>query len=117
MAAGKRPRQLEQRDVGGGAMREQGLQIELRMRGDLAHIEELRRARRVELDELVVGAGLHAVRGGEHQVARNRGAGAERAARADDHHRVPALQTGAAGALPTIAAAGAASTAKVEMEE
>ena len=49
---------------------------------------ERRLARGVEFDELVVGARQHAMRGGEHQVARDRDAAAE-AARADQHHHVP----------------------------
>ncbi len=41
----------------------------------------------VEGDQLVVGAGRHAMRRGQHQIARDRDAGAGIAARADDHHR------------------------------
>ena len=66
-------------------MRQHGLQIELRVARHETHVLQDRLALRVELDLLVLGAGLHAVRRGEHQVARDRDAGAEVAVRADQH--------------------------------
>src|SRR4029078_3155147 len=65
--------------------------MEVRMPRDVANIEQLRLPRRVELDQLVARAALHAMRGGENEIARDRGAGAERAVRAGDHYRVAAL--------------------------
>ena len=88
-AAGSTRRQrsgeLEQRHVGGRAMRQHGCQIEFRMRGDARDVAQLRLAS-LELDDLVVGARQHAMRGREHQVARERRAAAEISARADDQY-------------------------------
>ena len=54
------------------------------MRDDIA---QARLPLRIELHELVVGAGRHTMRGGEHEIARDQRAGAGIAARADDHDR------------------------------
>ena len=47
----------------------------------------LRLPLRVECDQLVIGARRHAMRGGQHEIAGDRDAGAGIAARAHDHHR------------------------------
>ena len=59
--------------------------VELGMSGDARDVLEHRLPRGVELDQLVVGARQHAVRGREHEIARERDAGAERAVRAGQH--------------------------------
>ncbi len=69
-------------------MGEQSLEIELRVARDARHVEQMRLMRGVELDDLVGRVGFDAVAGGQHQIARDRGAGAEGAMRADDHHGV-----------------------------
>ena len=57
------------------------------MRGDARDVAQLRLAS-LELDDLVVGARQHAMRGREHQVARECRAAAEISARTDDqYHR------------------------------
>jgi len=51
---------------------------------DAADVADLRGALRVVQHDLVVGAGLDAVRGAQHQVRRDHRAGTEIAPRADD---------------------------------
>lgn len=90
MAAGAarcRTRDLDQRHIGGGAVGVEGLLAELRMTRDALCVPQLRLPLRVESDQLVIGAGRHAMRCGQHQVARDRDAGTGIAAQADDHHR------------------------------
>ena len=76
---------LDQRHVRGGKMGEKPLEIELRIALDARDIFQDRLAPRVAVDQLVVGAGLHAMRRGQQQVARDRGRGAGCAVGAEDH--------------------------------
>ena len=84
----QRLRHFQQRDVGSGAVREQSLQIELRVAHDTCHVKQTRFMRRVKLDDLVCRIGFNAVTSSQHQVTRDRPTGAERSVRADDHHRM-----------------------------
>ncbi len=75
--------QLQQRDIGGGAVRQHRIHLEAGMDRDAA--DDLQRGlARAVVDDAVVRAGLHAMRRGEHDFRRNQTAGAEIAARADD---------------------------------
>ena len=80
----------QQRDVGRRAMRQHGLQIELRMGCDLRDVAQLRRPLRIIFDDLVGRAALHAMRRGQRDVRRDHRARAEIAARADDGHDIAA---------------------------
>ena len=68
-------------------MRQHGVEIEPGMTRDARDVLENGAARGVELDALVFGVARHAMSGGEHEIARDRGGGARIAARADDQHR------------------------------
>jgi len=67
---------------------EQRRELELRMVRDIGNVLELRHVRRVEFDQLVVGARQRAMGGGEHEVARDGDAGAGGAAGADQQHHM-----------------------------
>lgn len=54
--------------------------------GDAREIAQHRRMGFVEIENFVGGARLRAMRGGEDEIARDRGAGAEGASRTNDHH-------------------------------
>ena len=75
---------LQQRHVGSGAMGQHCLHLKAGMGGHAPHIAQLRLPFGVIFHDLVVGAGLHAVRHGQYQARRVQAAGAEIAARADD---------------------------------
>ncbi len=77
---GHRCGELDQGDVGGGAARGVRRLIEARMPRDAAHCDGLS-----GLENLDACVGGHAMRGGEHEVARQRRAGAQIAARIDHH--------------------------------
>src|SRR4029077_3066021 len=79
-------RELDQRHGGGGEMAEQPLEIELRIALDARDVFQYRPLARRTGDELVFGARLHAMGGGEQEVARDRGGGADGAALAQNHH-------------------------------
>ena len=76
--------QLQQRHIGRRAMRQHRLHVEAGMNGDALDILQRRLPVRAIFDDLVVGAGLHAMRRGQHDFRRDHGAGAEIAARTDD---------------------------------
>ena len=83
LALGRR-RQLQQRDIGRRAMRQHRLHVEAGMNGDALDVLQRRLPVRAIFDDLVIGAGLHAMRRGQHEFRRDQRAGAEIAARADD---------------------------------
>jgi hypothetical protein len=58
-------------------MRQQRLELELRMTRDVNDIAQDGLVPCIVLDELVVGARRHAVGGGQHEIARQRDAAAE----------------------------------------
>ena len=72
---GKRRGELQQADVGGGAVREHALRVKLRMRGHALDIKEARRLALV-VHHLGGDAGCDAVRGGQDDIARDQRAGA-----------------------------------------
>ena len=76
--------ELQQRDIGGGAMRRHRLHAESGMDRDVLDVLQLRLPVRAVFDDLVGRAGLHAMRRRQHQLRRDQRAGAEIAARADD---------------------------------
>ncbi len=78
--------ELQQSDVGGGAVRRDRLHVEGRMGGDLAHVPQLWLAIRAVVDDLVGCARPDAMGHRQNQIGRDQGAGAEIAARADDGH-------------------------------
>ena len=63
-------------------MRQQRLELELRVTCDVSDIAQDGLVPCIVLDELVVGARRHAVGGGQHEIARQRDAAAEVSARA-----------------------------------
>ena len=76
--------ELQQRDVGGSAMRQHLSHLEAGMDGDSLDVLQLRHLVRAILQYLVDGAGLDAMRDRQHQGRRDQAAGAEVAARADN---------------------------------
>ena len=66
----------QQRDVGRDAVTQHRSDVEFRMPRHAGDVLERRPAGLVELDQLVVRAGKHAMRCGEHEFARERNAGA-----------------------------------------
>jgi len=82
--AGHRCCELQQRDIGAGAMTGDAAAVVIRMRRDAAHVEQLRLPLRVIGNDLGGGSRRHAMRGGEHDVRRDQRARAEIAARADN---------------------------------
>ena len=78
---GERRSELDECDVGGGAACRVSRRIEARMARDAAHGNRL-----AGLKDLDAHIGRHAMRGREHQVARQRRAGAQIAARIDHHN-------------------------------
>jgi hypothetical protein len=89
--------ELDQRQVRGSEMGKQPLEIELRVALNARDVFEqghlAQALARLTVDELVVGAWLHAMRRGEQQIARDRGGGAGGAERAENH------DDGTAGAI------------------
>ena len=77
--------ELEQGDVRGHAMAERRIRVEPGMPRNPRDVLERRLPRGIELDQLVVGARRHAMGGREHEIARQRYPGAERALRAGQH--------------------------------
>src|SRR5436190_4699426 len=76
--------ELQQRHIGGGAMRRYRLHVERGVNSDFFDISQLRLPVCTIFDDLVDRAGLHAMRRRQGQSGCNQGAGAEIAARADD---------------------------------
>jgi len=76
--------QLQQRDVGGGAMAQHGLHIEAGMNRHRPHILQRWLPVRAIFDDLVIRARLHAMRRGQHQPWRNQRPRTEITSRADD---------------------------------
>jgi hypothetical protein len=82
--------ELQQRHIGGGAMRRYRLHVEGGMNGNVFDVSQLRLLVRAIFDNLVDRAGLHAMRRRQHQSGCNQGTGAEIAARSDDrYYRAP----------------------------
>src|SRR5262249_278247 len=75
--------ELQQRAIGTGAMRQHRIHLEVGMDRDAAQGLQRRVARAV-VDDAVFRAGLYAMRRGEDDLRRNKAAGAEVAARADN---------------------------------
>ena len=67
-------------------MGEKPLQIELRIALDARDVFENRLLSGLAIDELVVGAGLYAMRRGQQQVARDRRRGTGRTIGTEDHN-------------------------------
>src|SRR5436190_10404821 len=63
----RRRLELQQRHIGGGAMRRNRLHAERGVNGDFADISQPRLVVRTIFDDLVDRAGLHAMRGRQHQ--------------------------------------------------
>ena len=84
----KRRGELEKRHVGSGAVGEKRRETELRMPRDGRDILELRLVRRIEDDELVVGARQHAMRRRQHDIARDHHAAARVATRPHEQRHV-----------------------------
>jgi VWFA-related protein len=84
----QRRRQLEERDIGGGAMRQEGREIELRMACDGGDVAQLRVVGGIELHELVFRPRQHAMAGGQHEIAGDRDPRASGAARPHQQHHM-----------------------------
>ncbi len=99
--------QLDERDIGGGAACRVARNVEMRMPDNSAHRDG--DAGLVSLD-LVFAVAQQAVRGGEHQVARKRGAG-DRSSRASTIITIR-RRSAARGALPVTADAASQQNGK-----
>jgi hypothetical protein len=71
--------ELDERDIGGNAMAQHGVHVEIGVPRHGGEVLEHGLSRTVELDQLVPGARQHAMRGREREIARERDTRAERA--------------------------------------